>query len=137
MSFIRTLLQQTMLRQPPPPSRAQLVHQLETVQKQLANLDGLSAKQAPTSRKPPKNGPLPASLALAPKRHIALRFAYDGWAHSGLAWQAPTAHTPFTTVEPCVMCASAMRQVGIGKVVYGCSNDRFGGCGGVQSIHSE
>ena len=97
MSFIRTLLQQTMLRQPPPPSRAQLVHQLETVQKQLANLDGLSAKQAPTSRKPPKNGPLPASLALAPKRHIALRFAYDGWAHSGLAWQAPTAHTPFTT----------------------------------------
>ena len=43
----------------------------------------------------------------------------------------------YVTVEPCLMCASAMRQVGIEKVVYGCANDRFGGCGGVQSIHSE
>lgn len=43
----------------------------------------------------------------------------------------------YVTVEPCIMCASAMRQVGIEKVIYGCANDRFGGCGGVQSIHSE
>lgn len=53
-------------------------------------------------------------------------------------WATPLVGvTLYVTVEPCVMCASAMRQVGIGKVVYGCSNDRFGGCGGVQSIHSE
>lgn len=43
----------------------------------------------------------------------------------------------YVTVEPCIMCASAMRQVGIEKVFYGCANDRFGGCGGVQNIHSE
>ena len=34
------------------------------------------------------------------------------------------------------MCASALRQVGIGKVVYGCGNDRFGGCGSVIDVHS-
>lgn len=43
----------------------------------------------------------------------------------------------YVTVEPCIMCASAMRQVGIEKVFYRCANDRFGGCGGVQNIHSE
>ncbi|TNY22105.1 cytidine deaminase-like protein [Rhodotorula diobovata] len=43
----------------------------------------------------------------------------------------------YVTVEPCLMCASAMRQVGIEKVYYGCANDRFGGTGGVQSIHSD
>ncbi|KWU47462.1 cytidine deaminase-like protein, partial [Rhodotorula sp. JG-1b] len=43
----------------------------------------------------------------------------------------------YVTVEPCLMCASAMRQVGIEKVIYGCANDRFGGVGGVQSIHSD
>lgn len=53
-------------------------------------------------------------------------------------WQTPLRGvTLYVTVEPCLMCASAMRQVGIEKVVYGCANDRFGGCGGVQSIHSE
>ncbi|GAA5938052.1 hypothetical protein JCM10213_000819 [Rhodosporidiobolus nylandii] len=53
-------------------------------------------------------------------------------------WQTPLSGvTLYVTVEPCLMCASAMRQVGIGKVVYGCANDRFGGCGGVQSIHAD
>lgn len=35
------------------------------------------------------------------------------------------------------MCASALRQYGIRAVYFGCSNDRFGGTGGVLSIHSE
>lgn len=53
-------------------------------------------------------------------------------------WETPLKGvTLYVTVEPCIMCASAMRQVGIEKVIYGCANDRFGGCGGVQSIHSE
>ncbi|KAL1407677.1 tRNA(adenine34) deaminase [Vanrija albida] len=50
-------------------------------------------------------------------------------------------HTPplsqitlYVTVEPCVMCASALRQIGIGRVVYGCGNDRFGGCGSVLDV---
>ncbi|GAA5823642.1 hypothetical protein JCM11251_000707 [Rhodosporidiobolus azoricus] len=53
-------------------------------------------------------------------------------------WQTPLRGVVlYVTVEPCLMCASAMRQVGIEKVIYGCANDRFGGCGGVQSIHSD
>ncbi|GAA5963251.1 hypothetical protein JCM3765_005776 [Sporobolomyces pararoseus] len=53
-------------------------------------------------------------------------------------WQTPLRGVVlYVTVEPCIMCAAAMRQVGIEKVVYGCGNDRFGGTGGVQSIHSD
>ncbi|WWC63899.1 uncharacterized protein I303_106504 [Kwoniella dejecticola CBS 10117] len=44
--------------------------------------------------------------------------------------------TLYVTVEPCVMCASALRQIGIGRVVYGCGNDRFGGCGSVINVNS-
>jgi tRNA(Arg) A34 adenosine deaminase TadA len=44
--------------------------------------------------------------------------------------------TLYVTVEPCVMCASALRQVGIGKVYYGCGNERFGGCGSVLDVNS-
>lgn len=43
----------------------------------------------------------------------------------------------YVTVEPCVMCASALRQFGIRAVYFGCWNDRFGGTGGVLNIHSE
>ncbi|GAA5994141.1 tRNA(adenine34) deaminase [Rhodotorula paludigena] len=54
------------------------------------------------------------------------------------AWHTPLKGVVlYVTVEPCLMCASAMRQVGIEKVFYGCANDRFGGTGGVQSIHSD
>jgi tRNA-specific adenosine deaminase 2 len=41
----------------------------------------------------------------------------------------------YVTVEPCIMCASLLRQYGIRKVYFGASNDRFGGTGGVFSIH--
>lgn len=43
----------------------------------------------------------------------------------------------YVTVEPCIMCASALRQYQIRSVYYGCANDRFGGTGGVLSIHSD
>lgn len=43
----------------------------------------------------------------------------------------------YVTVEPCVMCASALRQLKIQKVYFGCGNDRFGGCGSVFSMHSD
>ena len=43
----------------------------------------------------------------------------------------------YVTVEPCIMCADALRQFKIRAVYYGCSNDRFGGTGGVLSIHSD
>jgi len=41
----------------------------------------------------------------------------------------------YVTVEPCIMCASLLRQMGIGKVYFGASNEKFGGTGGVLSIH--
>ncbi|KAL7930374.1 hypothetical protein V8C35DRAFT_162244 [Trichoderma chlorosporum] len=44
--------------------------------------------------------------------------------------------TLYVTVEPCVMCASLLRQVGIKKVYFGAVNDKFGGTGGVFSIHA-
>merc|ERR1711939_212069 len=43
----------------------------------------------------------------------------------------------YVTVEPCIMCASALRQYGICTVYYGWGNDRFGGNGSVLSVHSD
>ncbi|RMZ76603.1 hypothetical protein DV738_g4799, partial [Chaetothyriales sp. CBS 135597] len=43
----------------------------------------------------------------------------------------------YVTVEPCIMCASALRQYGIRTVYYGCGNDRFGGNGSVLSVHAD
>lgn len=41
----------------------------------------------------------------------------------------------YVTVEPCIMCASFLRQVGIKQVYYGCGNDRFGGNGTILPVH--
>jgi tRNA-specific adenosine deaminase 2 len=43
----------------------------------------------------------------------------------------------YVTVEPCIMCASILRQYRIRTVYYGCGNERFGGTGSVLSIHSD
>ena len=42
----------------------------------------------------------------------------------------------YVTLEPCVMCAGALRLVGIGRVFFGAYNERFGGCGSVFNIPS-
>ncbi|KNH07735.1 ubiquitin-activating enzyme-like protein [Perkinsela sp. CCAP 1560/4] len=41
----------------------------------------------------------------------------------------------YVTVEPCIMCASALRMLTVGRVFYGCRNDRFGGNGTTLSVH--
>ena len=41
----------------------------------------------------------------------------------------------YVTVEPCIMCAGALSLVGMGRVVFGCGNDKFGGCGSILSVH--
>ncbi|KAL0487643.1 ADAT2 [Acrasis kona] len=41
----------------------------------------------------------------------------------------------YVTVEPCIMCASALRLLQIESVFCGCMNDRFGGCGSVLPLH--
>ncbi|KAK9473400.1 cytidine deaminase-like protein [Dipodascopsis tothii] len=43
----------------------------------------------------------------------------------------------YVTVEPCVMCASALRQLQIRAVYFGCGNDRFGGCGSVLRVNAD
>lgn len=43
--------------------------------------------------------------------------------------------TLYVTVEPCIMCASALRQLGIKEVFYGCENEKFGGCGSVLGVN--
>ncbi|XP_069033547.1 tRNA-specific adenosine deaminase 2 [Embiotoca jacksoni] len=42
----------------------------------------------------------------------------------------------YVTVEPCIMCAAALRLLNIPVVVYGCRNERFGGCGSVLDVSS-
>ena len=37
--------------------------------------------------------------------------------------------TLYVTCEPCLMCAHALNQVQLKRVVFGCSNDKFGGNG--------
>ena len=41
----------------------------------------------------------------------------------------------YVTCEPCIMCASALAHVGIGKVYFGCKNTKFGGCGSILQLH--
>lgn len=40
----------------------------------------------------------------------------------------------YVTVEPCGMCADALGQLEVKQIVFGCSNDRFGGCGSVVDV---
>lgn len=41
----------------------------------------------------------------------------------------------YVTCEPCIMCASSLSFLSIKEVFYGCSNDKFGGCGSILSLH--
>lgn len=43
----------------------------------------------------------------------------------------------YVTVEPCIMCASALRYLHVSKVVFGCANERFGGCGSILNVHTD
>ena len=45
--------------------------------------------------------------------------------------------TVYVTCEPCIMCAAALRQLQVKRVVYGCANEKFGGGGSVFSLHSD
>ncbi|KAM9703150.1 tRNA-specific adenosine deaminase 2 [Menidia menidia] len=42
----------------------------------------------------------------------------------------------YVTVEPCIMCAAALRLLNVPVVVLGCRNERFGGCGSVLDVSS-
>jgi tRNA-specific adenosine deaminase 2 len=49
--------------------------------------------------------------------------------------QPRRALTFHVTCEPCVMCAAAIVATGVAsRIVFGCSNPRFGGCGSVRGL---
>ena len=109
---------------PAKPDRARLVAQLKNLESLIAKLD-LEEQQEQDkdkgrgkeeiklnkrmrkmlARKEQENGPLPPSLANAPKRHVALLFSYEGWAYSGLAYQPKGVYTPLPTVEGTLLAA--------------------------------
>jgi len=73
-------------------------------------------------------------------RHAEL-VAYDALLHANeYDVEAVTtllrASTLYVTVEPCIMCAYALRLMGLTEVHFGCRNDRFGGCGSVVEVHT-
>jgi len=41
----------------------------------------------------------------------------------------------YVTLEPCVMCASALAKVGVASVAFGAWNDKFGGAGSALALH--
>ena len=43
--------------------------------------------------------------------------------------------TLYVTCEPCIMCAAALAQLGLRRCFFGCSNEKFGGCGSILSLH--
>lgn len=45
--------------------------------------------------------------------------------------------TVYVTCEPCPMCAGALLQARIPKLVYGCRNSESGACGSVYNVLSD
>ncbi|MBO8631086.1 nucleoside deaminase, partial [Staphylococcus aureus] len=61
-------------------------------------------------------------------RHAELE-AIDQMIEQGYSVSTMAECTLYVTVEPCIMCACALRHVGLKQVVFGCGNEKFGGCG--------
>lgn len=45
--------------------------------------------------------------------------------------------TIYVTAEPCLMCAGAMLQARIPRVVYGCKEPKFGACGSLYDVAND
>ncbi|XP_063089479.1 tRNA-specific adenosine deaminase 2 isoform X2 [Cavia porcellus] len=68
---------------------------------------------------------------------VAIDQVLDWCRENDLRPSAVFEHTVlYVTVEPCIMCAAALRLMKIPLVIYGCQNERFGGCGSVLDIAS-
>ncbi len=43
----------------------------------------------------------------------------------------------YVTLEPCIMCAGALHQARIGRVVFGASDPKAGALGSLYSVHND
>lgn len=43
----------------------------------------------------------------------------------------------YVTAEPCLMCAGAMLQARIPRVIYGCKEPKFGACGSLYNVAND
>ena len=59
-----------------------------------------------------------------PTAHAELMVIREGAMHNN-EWRMADA-TLYVTKEPCVMCAGAMINARLGRLVYGCKDERFG-----------
>lgn len=80
------------------------------------------------------------NLTKNPTQHaefVAIDQALEWCFQKQLDWKDVFKSTSlYVTCEPCIMCTSALRILNIAECVYGCSNERFGGCGSVLSLSS-
>ena len=71
-------------------------------------------------------------------RHAELNCVDLVYARCAAAGLAPDRLWPdvdvLVTVEPCVMCAAALVELGVRSVTFGAANQRFGGCGSVLDV---
>ncbi len=52
------------------------------------------------------------------------------------SWRLTDA-TLYVTLEPCVMCAGALVNARIGRVVFGAPDERFGACGSLYQVGAD
>lgn len=60
----------------------------------------------------------------------------EGLARSRKSWRLDQA-TIYVTCEPCLMCAGAMLQARIPKVVYGCADPKAGAMGSLYDVSGD
>lgn len=59
---------------------------------------------------------------------VCIDQAFEFFKQNNLKWKdAFPDVSVIVTVEPCIMCASALYELDVKEIVYGCTNDRFGG----------
>lgn len=68
-------------------------------------------------------------VSYGPLLNTCTLLRYEGWAHSGLAWQPPTSPTPLPTVEGCILEAlerARLIEPAKDKEGFGCGFERCG-----------
>ncbi len=94
------------------------------------------AKQAYNEGEVPVGALLVENSGVIARAHNSKALTTDPTAHAELMvireaglktgdWRLEEA-TLYVTKEPCVMCAGAMLNARLGRLVYGCSDERFG-----------